>query len=220
MTRYISLRLLLVVPIFALMAMMNSGCASALGTLSYGIFGPAANPAKYVLPKEPTLVLVENYRNPSAAEFDADQVASEVTDDLKKNNVAPIVDLDKLLAIRDADPNKYRTMKIQDIGRAVGAKQIVYVDLVAAAVELDPSQRALHGKAAARVRVVEVASGDTRWPAGMAEGYPVESEIPYNDADPRIATAMNGQMISELSEQIGNLFHEWKPENERGSYDK
>jgi Peptidoglycan-synthase activator LpoB len=196
------------------------GCMTTAGALMYGINGPANNPATYVPPKDPTVVVVENYRNPTAGEFDADQIAEEVTQDLKEHNTVPMIDPDKLQALRDEDESKYATMKIQDLGKAVGAKQVIYVDLVGSGIETDPSQRSLHGHASVRVKVVDVSTGETRWPAGASEGYPLQVEIPYNDADPRIAATMESQMISKLADEIGNLFHEWKPETEMGTYDQ
>src|ERR1700728_4380906 len=97
-------------------AIFCSGCA--VGGVWQTIFGPNKIKAKYVLPKVPTLVLVENYRNPAVSQIDADLVASELCDQLKQNNLVPLVDPDKLTAVRDAYAAKYHAMSQVDLGRA------------------------------------------------------------------------------------------------------
>jgi hypothetical protein len=190
-----------------------SGCM-VTGAMMYKTFGPSPVPAKYTLTKEPTLILVENYRNPGAAGFDAEQIARAVGDQFTKNKVVPLIDQDKLVTLREADSTQYRGMKIQDVGRALGAKQVIYVDLLESGVDVDPSQNALHGHATARVRVVDIATGKSLWPLDMTEGYQLITDIPYGDANASLATAAHNQVVTEMSTAIGHLFYAWKPESE------
>src|ERR1039458_2868179 len=55
------------------------------GVLLQKALGEAPVAAQYVPPKGPTLVLVENYRSPDEMQLDGDQIAHEVTDELKKD---------------------------------------------------------------------------------------------------------------------------------------
>jgi hypothetical protein len=197
--------------IFLAAAMFASGC-NAAGALWYKVAGAPPVPAKYEPIKQPTLVLVENYRNPALTEFDADRVARAVNDDLKKNDVAPLIDHDQLLALRDADPDKFRSMTIPSVGRAVGAKQVIYVDLIESEVQGDASRGVVRGKTAARVRVVDVETGQTLWPVDAQAGAQVGSKVPYAELTESSANEVHDVMLTSLSEQIGRLFHKWKPD--------
>jgi hypothetical protein len=194
-------------------AVLCGGCA--VGGVWQSIFGPNKIKAKYVLPKVPTLVLVENYRNPAVSQIDADLVASELCDQLKQNNLVPLVDPDKLTAVRDTDAAKYHAMSQVDLGRAVGAKQVIYVELLESSVEADSTESAARGRVSADVRVVDVDTGLTLWPLDSAQGYPLSADVPYNRADPDRVTAMHAQMLAQLSDALAKLFYDWQPDSDK-----
>ncbi len=199
-------------------AIFCSGCA--VGGLWATIFGPNKINAKYVPPKVATLVLVENFRNPTISQVDADLVANELCEELKKNDVVPLVDPDKLSAVRDVDTAKYHAMSILDVARAVEAKQVIYVVLQESSVEADPSQSAVHGRVAAEVRVVDVDTGLTLWPLDSAQGYPFSADIPYSRADPDRMVAMHAQMLAQLSDAVAKLFYDWQPDTNKQVQDQ
>ena len=194
------------------------GCL-VVGAVLHKVFGPPAVAAKYAPPKEPTLVLVESKGNPSGGEFDADQVARSVGDELKKHEVGPLIDPDKLASVRETDPDKFRGMSIVALGRAVGAKKVIYVDLVESGVDADASEGSMHASATARVRVVDVESGDTVWPLDTArQGYELDAQVPYSShTDRQTVIAMHNAIITNISDQIAKLFYAWKPETEQES---
>src|SRR5947209_17437620 len=105
-----------------------SGCNIG-GALAYKVLGPTKVKADYAPPKEPLLVLVENYRHSADLQPAADQLGNLVVEDLKAHKVGPIVDSNALYTLRSERPNEYQKMKIPDIARYVGAKQVIYVDL-------------------------------------------------------------------------------------------
>ena len=199
-----------------LAAALCSGC-TAVGAIIYKTQGPAKVDAKYVLPKEPTLILVENRQNPAEGEFDADEIAREMGSELKKQDTSPpLIDPDKLGGVRDADPDKFRTMAITALGRAVGAKQVLYVNILESGVEADASQTSIHGKATARVRVINVEDGQTLWPMdSTGGGWEISVEIPYSSqTDAQTIGAMHTAIINQLSDSIAKLFYAWRPEDE------
>jgi len=207
------------IPLLLVLAMCGGGCLAG-GALWYKAFGPTPVPPKFTPANEPTVVLVENYHNPSITEFDADRIARDVGDDLLKNKVlAMVVDQDQVRALREADPEKFRDMTIPSVGKALGVKQVIYVNLLASTVEGDASNNLVSGRADARVRVVEVETGHTIWPADSQGGYPVGAKVPYAQAEKNTATDMHNALLISLSEQIGRLFHKWKPETEMGGED-
>ena len=211
-----SRRLLSLVTVCVLIAAACCGGCRSGGALWYKAFGPVAVPAKFTLAKVPTVVVVENYRNPAMTEFDADRIARDVVENLKKNNTAPMIDQDRLTAVREAQPNAFRDMTIPNLGKAVEASQVIYVDLIQSNVEGDATRGIVRGKADARVRVVDTKTGNTIWPIDAQAGYPVGAEIPFTQSDdPTAANEVHNALLESLSEQIGRLFHEWKPETEK-----
>jgi hypothetical protein len=196
-------------------AALCSGCA--VGGAWQAIFGPNKVKAKYVPPKVPTLVLVENYRNPAISQIDTDLVASELCQQLTENNVVPLVDPDKLTGVRDMDEAKYHAMSQVEIGKAVGAKQVIYVELLESSVEADSTESAARGRVSAQVRVVDVDTGLTLWPLDEAQGYPLSADVPYNRADPDRVTAMHAQMLAQLSDAVAKLFYNWQGDTSKES---
>jgi hypothetical protein len=73
----------------------------------------------------------------------------------------------------------------------------------------------VRGKAEARVRVVEVATGHTLWPEDQQQGAAVGSEVPYDRADrDDEVTQMHNALMDDISKQVARLFHKWKPETQ------
>lgn len=97
--------------------LLTPGC-QVVGTVTHTVFGDPAIKAQYVPPKGTTLVLVENYRSPDEMQLDGDQIAHEITDELKKDGKIDTIDPDKLAPLREEDATKYRQMNIQEVGRA------------------------------------------------------------------------------------------------------
>src|SRR4051812_10680622 len=109
--------------------LLLTGC-NAVGAIAYKIGPPPRTPAKYKPAKELAVIIVENYRNPSASDVDSEQLARLIADELRNNKVVPLVAENAIQQLRDADREKFRAMTIPALGRAVGAKQVIYVDLV------------------------------------------------------------------------------------------
>ncbi len=189
------------------------GCEIA-GVLLHQLIGEPPVDAQYDLPKGPTLVLVENYRSPDAIQFDADQISHAVTDELKKPGKIEVINPDKVLALRDEDESKYRTMNIAAVGKAVGAKQVIYVDLVESEVNKDPSAGAVSAQATARVRVVDSETGRTLWPSNATAGKELSQPIDFQQVDPSHVAAMHTQLLTKLSSKIAKLFYRWSPDDQ------
>jgi hypothetical protein len=195
---------------FALL--FTAGC-EILGVIIHGTVGEPSVDAKYVPKNVPTLVFVENYRSPDEAQLDGDQIAHAVTDELKKDAKLEVIDPDKLAPLREEDPTKFRAMTCQAIGRAVGAKQIIYVDLLESGVTGDISQTVVHAHAVAQVKMVDVESGNTLWPADSSHGTELEAKADFDPNDNSKAQSMRTEMLASLSSRIAKLFHRWKPDN-------
>jgi hypothetical protein len=193
-------------------AFVLTGCELP-GVVLHETIGQLWEPAKYELKKVPTLVLVENYRVPDEMQLDGDQLAHQIGDELKKEAKVDVVDPDKVVPLREEDPTKFHSMTIPEIGKAVGAKQVIYVDLKQSAVTADISQSVVHAEALAQVRVVDVETGSTLWPASASHGQELEAKADYDPSDTSHAASMRTDMLTQLSSRIAKLFHRWQPDN-------
>ena len=201
------------VPAYLLLAISAGGCF-AIGAVLDKTFGPPPVPAKFEPPKVATLVFVENYGSPNAGELDSTQVARSIGDHLKQNDAVPVVDPDQVQLMRDADSAKFHTMTIPAVGAATGAKQVLYVNVVSSEVAQDSTGSTAHATALARVKVVDVATGNTLWPVGVSDGYEIAADVPYGHEDEQTMTQMHVKLLQDLSGSIARLFYSWKPDSE------
>jgi TolB-like protein len=183
-----------------------TGC-EVPGVLLHIAMGEPAIPAQYEPPKGKTLVLVENYRSPDEMQLDGDQIANDVTVELKKEGKLEVVN-------PEDDAAKFRAMNIQQVGKALDAKQVIYVDLLESAVTKDPSEGAVHGVAKARVKVIDVETGNTLWPSDASDGKELSQTAEFDPADSTHAMAIHTQMLANLSSKIAKLFYSWKPDTQ------
>lgn len=191
--------------------LLVGGCQGP-AALTYLAEGEPPIDAKYVPPKTPLLVLVENYR--LGGGFEGDQLARYIQADLQDNKVAPLVDLDKLYRLKDSDPAAYDAMTIQQVGKAVGASQVLYVDLQKFTVDSPEGSEQLKGTIIAQVRMVDVATGFTAWPREHREGETVSAQTPYMHQDGSIDERQVRQELSQtIALQISRLFYKWTPDN-------
>jgi hypothetical protein len=193
-------------------AMMLSGCNYG-GALLHSVEGPKEHKAEYLPPKEPMAVLVENYSNGSGARLDADQIAAFLSGELKLNHVAPIVAAAKVYELRVSDPARFHAMSIAAVGKAVGAKQVLYVDVQTSTIEGPTGGESMKGALTGRVKVVDVKTGETRWPADSEGGYPLEYATPWLNHSPETnEMTMKEKLNRSVADTIARLFYTWKEE--------
>jgi len=198
--------------VFVVLAVCTSGC-NVFGALAYKMNGPDAVKAEYVPPHEPILVLAESYGQANDLQPYADQLAVLVRKDLKAHDVGPIVDDTKLLELRSDKSREFDKMKIPDVGRAVGAKQVVYIDLRECSFESNPGSDMFQGSIDARVRVVDVSTGITRWP-DVGGGKPFHAKTDYVRQDARdTPLAVRNMMLEDLAGAISRKFYDTKPDS-------
>jgi hypothetical protein len=192
---------------------ITSGC-TAVGVGAYKLMGPPAVPAMYIPAKEPLVVMVENYRRPSSAYTDDQLLTRYIEGYLRGHDVAPIVESANVADLRVNHPEEFKKMSVAAIGREVGAKQILYVDVIQSDVETLMAGEALRGATAVRVKVVDAQSGETRWPGDMAEGYPLEQSVQFHKNKASNEQDLKAGIYAQLGDRIAKLFYKWKPENQ------
>jgi hypothetical protein len=197
-----------------LMLPLLTGCAAA-GALAYKFGPPDMTPAKYQLGQDPTVVLVEDAHNPAAAEIDSMQIAALLRADLTEHKSAVLVDEGAVLKLRDADPAAFAKMTIGEIGRAVKAKQIVYVDVQRVSIELDTGGQMVKGTIETMCRVVDAQTGINRWPVDSPSGTPVGFETPFTAINERMTESdVRRKLHEKVVLSIGRFFRQWSADLE------
>jgi len=194
-----------------------AGCNVA-GALASKVVPEPAVAARYVPSKQKRmLVLVENYRNPDAARMDAQRLTAHLAAELRRHGIAPVVDPNEAEALR-ARPD-YPSMKVQEVGRAAGAGQVLYVNLQQFAVDDTVGGEMTKARGEMRVRVVDVATGQTLWPRSVPEGSTVTAETPWvrtasGTGDAASEIALRDQLARSAANQIVKLFRACRPDEE------
>jgi hypothetical protein len=207
------------------------GCAEA-GIAAYALVGDVPVDAEYELPRVPTLVFVENYVNPDASGDDANVLSRYIAADLKKHLGKPekkngkklpplkLIDPMDLYNLRMADSTKFHQMEIQQIGRKLGAKQVIYVSMYSMDVQELGAADMMRGSGAARVKVVSSATGQTLWPEESSGGYPVSFESKLiTPQQNTTAEQVRDKTMRRMAHEIARLFYKWNPSNEDDDID-
>jgi hypothetical protein len=187
------------------------GCA-ALGAFSYKILGPPAVKPKYVMPREPTLIMVENAHSSSVVIPEADALARVIYDDLTEHEVAPLVDPSKVHDLRDTNPIAFSKMTITEVARRLGARQVLYIQVNRLDIDIPAGSDVVRVSVSADVKVVSATTAATVWPeSGEPENYSHESPMR------RIQTGLSRsglqqQILRQAGVEIARWFYEYKPE--------
>lgn len=196
---------------------LTSGC-NIIGAMAYKLSGPPKVEPKYELPAVPTLVLAESYDN-SSASSQADVLAMYVQDKLHekqdskdkddKKRAPPLIDQDVLADLKSRNPASFHKLSIPQIGKSLGAKQIIYIDFQGGGVH-SMGGATVQGQGSAMVRVVDCVTGETLWPKGNAQGQPVSFSTEMHRTDEVTTDNLQAETYDGLAENIVNLFFQWQ----------
>jgi hypothetical protein len=197
-----------------------TGCQAA-AIAYYKIHGPEWVEPKYVPDKSsPMLVLVENYRAPSSAYNDADLLTRYVSLQLEQHDVVPLVPGERLHDLQTTQPTEFSGMSTAAIGRATGAGQVLYVQLLHNIVEPISGGQGIRGEVSVRIKIVDAETGASRWPTDLSEGYELGASTSLGtDQTTGTAMAIRQGMYQKLADQIAKLFYKWQPEESTAGED-
>jgi len=192
----------------------SGGCKAAAVAVAKTV-GESVD-AKYVPKKDdPILVVAENYQNPGANALESEQLARYVSRGLAKKKVAPLIDPTLVMDLRTKDPDAFRKMTITQIGEKLGAKQVLYISILVDGIQDTTGAEFRRGEASALVKIVDVSTGETRWPGAAASGYPIAAKTPVT----KVATdaeeaALKRATQARLGGDIARLFYKYKRDEE------
>jgi len=191
-----------------LLACGGCGVAGAAATILYP---PRVEPMYVPVKTAPMLVLVENRQNPGMVVPEADELSGYITREIERQQIAPVVPLTRLQALRDRDPQAAKKMSISDIGKAVDARQVLYVDLISIQAT-DVVGMPTTGKVEMLVHVVDPATGKTLWPTNP---YPVRYQTTATrEFESGEETGLRSKLMQGAAKSVVHLFYEWDPEAE------
>jgi hypothetical protein len=159
------------------------------------------------------LVLVENYRQHDPYGTDSDLLANMITNELREHAVAPVIDPNLLENLRQEQGAAFQQMRIGDIGKALKADQVLYVDLIGSRASVQPGD-VIDARVVLKVKIIESATGNTLWPLDSAGGYAVNHEVRPVKSRPGVDTAsVRDDMMQAAAVKVGQLFYAWKPKD-------
>ncbi|MDB5324759.1 MAG: hypothetical protein JWM57_328 [Phycisphaerales bacterium] len=193
-------------------ALVATGC-TALGAVAYKLSQEQSIPAKYILNKDvPTVVLVENYRTPDLMANDAELLARCLQDKLDEKKVAKIVKTEKIFDLRNNKPKEFAKMAIPEIAKAVGAEQVIYVDLQGGGIgSLAGGQSMFQGKAYVSIKVIDAKTGASLYPNDSVDGLPLNYETSAaKGREEGSYASVRTELYDGMAKTIGRQFYPWK----------
>jgi hypothetical protein len=192
-----------------------SGCnivAPAVAVAS----GPPKTQARYVLPDVPTVVFIDDRMSRIEPASLRRSIADRVNEKLMNNaGITTTIRPQDAMLIASRTDRAGDLMHIQDIGKAVGAEQIIYVEI--AQFEESADGFTPRPVALAHIKVVDVANNQRVFPpAGTPKGWPVQ--VTGDAIDPALYASrssrlqIHASLAAELGDEIAKVFydHEYK----------
>ena len=205
------MKLALTLLIVVCSALSQAGC-NVLGFAASSIAGDTKQPAAFTPAKRPTVVIAERFNHAADSTRDGEPIARYVSEELRRQDVAPIIDPDQVSRLQTQDPARYRGMTIAAVGQAVGAEQILYVDIVRVDVHFADNSDLIRGQGEVRVRFIDANTAQTIWPPNVAEGLSVTAETPIVRRAERYDALLRTDVHRALAAQVARLFYATKPE--------
>ena len=206
---------------FIVFLFLLPGC-SLLGALAYKSGVGRQEPAQFAPDKlAPMVVVTENWSNPADSDVETEQLARFIYQELKDNKVAPQIDPMGVIDLRSQDPQKFRTMSIPQIGKWAGAKQVLYVNITDNVLDAPIGSEVVTGGCTARVKIVNVDTGQIIWPPDVARGYPVTVKTPTVQEGGATDEASVRQSLEKLiAGRIVRLFYKHDEEEDEAGADE
>ena len=191
--------------------MLTSGC-NLIGAAAYKLSQEQEIPARFTLNKDvPTVVLVENYRTPDLAANDAELLARCLQSKLEEKKVVTLVKTEKILDLRNRKPTEFAKMTVPQIAQAVGAQQVIYVDLQAGGVVSMTGNSMFQGKAYVSVKVIDAKTGANLYPLDAVDGIALSYETsPTKGREEGSYGAVRSELYDGMAKKIGRQFYPWK----------
>lgn len=196
------------------------GC-NIVGPVAALAAGPPTAPARYTLADVPTVVFVDDRSNllspTSLRRVVADKASEEI---MAQKLVTMTISPQDAILIASRSDRASSLMNIEEIGRAVGAQQIIYVEVTQFAAT--PDGYTPMPVSSANVKVIDVVSRQRVFPgAESPEGWPIS--VKATPVDPSLYSSRTTRLqiyqmlAAQLGDEVAKVFykHEIKELGER-----
>ncbi len=204
--------------ITASVAAFLSAC-NILQPAAYLAMGQPKAPAKYVLENRPTVVFVDDRNN--AIPINSSRVRRAIADDVTKQLMSrklvmmTISPRDAMALSRNQD-REGKLMSMGEIGEAVGAEQLIYIEMLS--YRGSPDNVTPRPSAACRLKVLDIVkkvrlfpapSAEKDWQEIIVQGAPVSPELYRSSAGRRQIEQM---LAAEIADKVTKLFYKHIPD--------
>jgi len=196
----------------AVVAASLSGGCNIVGPASYIISGPPSVDAEYELADVPTVVFIDDRHNVVNPISLRRAIADKASEDLMmKKILAKTISGQDAMTLATQRERNNQIMSIEDIGKAVGAKQVIYVEMLQFQDILpDYTPRPT---SACRVRVIDVENRKRMYPAEDAQEPSRLVQASTREVNPELYRTRTGRVETlqalaiTTGEEIGKLFY-------------
>lgn len=195
----------------ACLAAVVPGC-NIVGPAAYLIEGPPKKDAEHTLVDVPTVVFIDDRQNFLNAVSLRRVIADSASQDLmvKEALTTTISSQDAMNLAGRMDRNSH-VMSIEEIGKAVGAQQVIYVEMLG--FQGSPDNFTPRPTAQCRVRVIDVANRQRVFPPqGSSEPARIIQTM-IREVDPEVFRTrgsllrVNEELARSLGRDIARLFY-------------
>lgn len=194
------------------------GCNMAVPAL-YVAQGPPKRPAMFTLPADrKVVVFIDDRQNIINRLQLRAMLGDDVANELRRMKlVSEVVSGRELIAYVRKVETSTKRVSIEELGDAVNAEVVVYVEMDGFA--LSPDGATPKPVASAFVKVVDVKAKERLFPplGGDPKGHPVQSELDTQMPDAFRTSAqrrrMEDMLEKKLADDIAKLFYEYEPKN-------
>jgi hypothetical protein len=159
------------------------------------------------------LVFVESFQNPDLYNVQSQQLMADIGAKLTDAKVAPVVSTFKLDELRGRDRSAFSKMDIPAVARAVGARQVIYVNLVRFRTDIPIAGTQYTGQGEVRVKLFDAQTGNVLWPPDSSDGRQIRYESQGEEGiDLRNPSAVQDQICRHLAARVAELFYDAVPD--------
>jgi len=183
--------------------------------------------ARYDIPEKITLVLVDDPGHVLGEPFLAGQVANQAAFDLVRNKAVPAtVPFNRLEALRQELGDQFAMTPIDQIGRALGAQQVLHVEITSARMIQEPG--VTRPTARINVKVIDVEQRTRLWPTPLPgvhsapRSYSMSSSMFYryhaNPDERGTSRDLIQRFASHIGRDVAKLFYDHEPDIGQSAY--
>jgi hypothetical protein len=206
------------VDVLAFGLLLCVGGCNIVTPVSYLVFGPEKVEAQYKLKDVPTVVYIDdrqNVVNPvSLRRIIADTASADI---MQFTSVKTTISGQDAMSIVSQKERSNKVMSIEDIGNAVGAQQVIYVEMQMFAES--PDGATPKPTAQATVRVIDIAEHLRVFPPadGTEKARSIQASLRITDPSELRNAATRAKVMQDLAKEtgvvIGKLFYKHEPRN-------